>query len=49
MKYIADLISFLKGLDYNQLVLDVFTFGIYGALQTQKKILERYKPKPDPH
>jgi hypothetical protein len=43
MKYITDLISFLKGLDYKQLVADVFTFGIYGALQTQKRILQRYK------
>jgi hypothetical protein len=43
MKYITNLISFLKGLDYKQLVADVFTFGIYGALQTQKRILERCK------
>ena len=43
MKYITDLISFLKGLDYTQLILDAFSFGIYGALQTQKRILERKK------
>ena len=42
MKYITDLISFLKGLDYIQLVADAFSFGIYGALQTQKRILQRY-------
>lgn len=43
MKYITDLISFLKGLDYIQLVADVFTFGIYGALQTHRRILQRCK------
>lgn len=48
MKYITDLISFLKGLDYTQLILDAFSFGIYGALQTQKRILQRYKPDADP-
>lgn len=42
MKYITDLISFLKGLDYKQLVADVFSFGIYGALQTHRRILQRY-------
>ncbi len=28
-------------LDFTQLILDVFTLGIYGAIKTQKKIIEQ--------
>lgn len=28
-------------LDITQLILDVFTLGIYGAIKTQKKIIEQ--------
>lgn len=34
MKY-----TIFTGLDYTQLVLDAFTFGIYGAIKTHQKIL----------
>lgn len=31
--------TIFTGLDYTQLVLDAFTFGIYGAIKTHQKIL----------
>ena len=38
MKYITDLISFVK-----EMFANIFYFGIGVALQTQKRILQRYK------
>lgn len=38
MEYITDLISFVK-----EIFSNIFFFGISVALQTQKRILQRYK------
>lgn len=32
-------------IDFKQLILDLFTFGIYGAIKNQRKILEFKKIK----
>ena len=43
MEYILKTINFLKNLDYIQLILDVFSFGFFGALKTQKLILKKFE------
>jgi hypothetical protein len=43
MEYILKTINFLKNLDYIQFILDVFSFGIFGALKTQKLILKKFE------
>jgi len=43
MEYILNTINFLKNLDYIQLILDVFSFGIFRALKTQKLIFKKFE------